>query len=741
MPEDVTYQCLFIDALTRGKLMLSPRRRAYPSDAESALLRVFNLLERLLRAERRADRSTKATGPDYCTTIDQAMQRAQAFLSPDKGGALIRRGRVVPSVDLRPFVTSSTESYSFCDYAGCVERYWALSLLLMTTRDDQNREPFVRAFYHANSAVRLMTDPDRAAQRVKELLVLGQKLRPGVDVYAFDTLTSVRCNFKDNHKVIRELEAFNASLLYSRSANVRYQAAISGMDMAFSPSSVRLYANAFVTLCLEQNRPDLEELCSRTYSADREESARIEADYLMTFITSFLSPPSRQKALGPQLSEGWSRGTLRLADILERSGRKREAAEWVSKVMSAEADVRSVSSHSAAWVTLSERLDKLSGKEPESGPPSAVTPANTYQAKVLFTSDAPAVRADIMSSTSFEQLLLSPSGPLIVYYSAAERGYGKMTCGLIGLDSFSNNVSKIRSYSFQNGKDGKRFPPCFRLSGAMYGSDVYVGHPEHGILIFRADGSVTLLNESSGLAYSHVRNLERLGHKLYAIVGTYEAESGLMEIDINTHSSRMLASTKSEDSRIPISGLRINGLAADTVHNKLWLLCTNTGLPSQRQKRVFCYTPRTGAYSQVEDPSLAEFLPKIPAWDEVRFLRACGESLVFQGAGGFMQYNLRNSRGNVWPNPVGGIKLPDSCKYFYRTILTKEGSVSAAGPFLVFLRNGVSDPILIPTTVIPSPHCNSVEVKDFAVTEQGLYVLTRELLCLLPTSSLTGWIH
>ena len=725
IPDDAAYQCLYVDALVQGKLLLTAQKRSYPPDAEETFFRVLNLTERILRTAFRPGRLPDKDANEYCLTIERALVQALNFLATDQGGSFSCGTKMVLVPTRFCLSQDQREPFKFSDYDACVDRFWAVCLICVKTYKDRFNDPFRWAFLKTKDAVHLTRDADRALQRAN--WVVEEQRQTGFDVNGLDTFICVKRRFASNPKVIRELETYNATLLYSKDDLTRYRAAVLGMDMSFSPNSVRSYADAFVTLCLEQNRPDIDELCSRTYSSAPEESARIEADFLMAFTTSFLLTPSRQKTLGSQLSESWSRSTLRLADILEKNGRQREAAEWVSKVISAEAGMRSGGSRSAAWTTLSARLDKLSDRRPSSGAPSAVTPANTYQAKVLFKIDDLAVRTGIMSSRHFDRLLLSPSGPVIVY-DLLEFGYDKMTCGLIRLNSISNNASQIRSYAL----GGKRFPQCFSLSCAMRGSDVYVGHPEQGILFFRTDGGVTLLNESSGLAYNHVRNLERLGNKLYAIVGTYEAESGLMEIDLDTRSSRMLASTKSEDPSVPINGLRINGLAADTVHNKLWLLCTNAGLRSQRHMRVYSYTPKTGAYRKVEDPSLTEFLPMIPVWDEVRYLGACADSLIFQGVGGFMQFNLNNSRGEVCPSPGERSKLLDSHWYYYRTILTKEGSVSAASTFLVFLRNGVSDPLLIDEHAIPRLHCSSAEITDFAVTKDGLYVLTRELLCLIP---------
>ena len=73
---------------------------------------------------------------------------------------------------------------------------------------------------------------------------------------------------------------------------------------------------------------------------------------------------------------------------------------------------------------------------------------------------------------------------------------------------------------------------------AMHNEDVYLGTVSAGILVFRGNGGIEYWTEKTGLACQRIRDLQSLGKRLFAHVGTPLLDSGLMEIDPLTGKSR-----------------------------------------------------------------------------------------------------------------------------------------------------------------------------------------------------------
>jgi hypothetical protein len=389
-------------------------------------------------------------------------------------------------------------------------------------------------------------------------------------------------------------------------------------------------------------------------------------------------------------------------------------------------------------------------------PPSALQ----YQSRQLLKRDAALNLAPKKDGKPedihFRRLVIESNIVAIVYTHGlcfGERG------GVLRLDPktfqpvgyVASNAELLFQTAVGNVRDEyEKFGPAV----AVIGRDIFVGFPMAGILWFQADGSVLALTEANGLATDNIRALDSLNGKLYAAVGRVERgggdfveESGLMEVDPNSHTSRLLSSSSAKFRRNILDGQQICGVASDNARHALWVL-TSRGL--------YCYRHSNGSESE-RAAWVESIVMKLTGFLS---LQRSGESLLVGGSFGCYKVSMGTERVE-W---LARNKPPTFLPYLPHVSSDSEkprwsfaGCTFGAIPrrivefnhgiaFLdvnnwragcrnrcaLLFRDGQSEPVELLSACFPAEVVAKLTLRDMAATKEGLLLLTDDALWLIP---------
>lgn len=702
VPASVTYQKLLLDALVRGRLRWDVETREYPPEAEATFFRALSLAERIVRAHPLpAERSLSADLRHFCE-ISNCLNDAANYLE--------QRDRRGPRGDA---------------YAACVQLYWELCRACRNAYIGQSKHLHERVLYYAGSGLHFTADLDEAI-RICNWILDDQK-RLGGEITAIRPLiNSVRIHWSSNQDALAKTQQYLASLRAAEQAEIRLQALEDSIYfyryVLPNYAATRKHAEEYVDLARQLRKPDPRVISHGPLAADKSESEKIEAG-LLSEVLRF----AHESRLIKTNTGSWALAAIRLADLLERSGRAKEAAAWLEKMMAIYGSQKSY-----RWQKLRDRLAALEKEHPGIKCLERLDVADDYRPRLVLARDHRRLSRAGLSSIRFRRLFVS-RGELVIVYAASDDTYGVIRLGT----GFRAALTVQRSAARLKLKTRKGWLMGEHMRGpavTMHRGNVYVGFIHAGILVFQRDGQVKHLTEDSGLAYCRIRHLECLGDKLYAIVGAVSEDSGLMEIDTGTGRSRLLASTKTEDTSVELNGKLIAGIAAAPSQGLLYVLSScDSHEPGVVRNRLHCYDPADATFRTINVGSLDRFLTSTHSIDTARGLRRCGDSLLIWRGRALYQYDLKTKQGTVLIHRHLQAKWRFPREFdSWHHVLTQRGLVTTVFRQLAEFRHGMEGPRVIPNESFPRIQSDRLDLRDLVVSKRGMYVLTSSALYLIP---------
>jgi hypothetical protein len=316
-------------------------------------------------------------------------------------------------------------------------------------------------------------------------------------------------------------------------------------------------------------------------------------------------------------------------------------------------------------------------------------------------------------------------------------------CGVVWLDpnTFEPQVSAYSTVALPSEESGRSVTWEYMQYGpsvACIGTNIFVGFPQTGILVFAKDQKVKWLNESSGLPDQGIRDLGALDGKLYAFVGTpfgFDKETGVMEVDPVTLVSRMLISSRAKFKSTDIDQREIVSIAADQRRHALWVLT-----PDQ----LFLYRPADGVVTNRSSMAslffkgvhLSASVPRSAS------LEACNEDLLLVRLGGCFRLGPQSEQlealvagTDVRPGVKSRWPQQDIWPVFAKhpilvadDLIVREDRSSTAWIF----RKGEPKSEDLLRLCFPQEVVSKLTIRDLASSPRGLLILTDDALYLVP---------
>ena len=409
------------------------------------------------------------------------------------------------------------------------------------------------------------------------------------------------------------------------------------------------------------------------------------------------------------------------AGWLEQAGQAREAVAFFARYIAAlPAGNRNKPKLETELLDLRRRVPDLPGSS------QTLAAANEFHVKKLLAlTELAAVKSHTYKRLGL-RLFMQGNIAVIVYFydEAPEYGYGVLRFDTDRLQVVSDQRA---------GKNARmRF---MKLNGQFFyagpavasdGRNVFVAHTVEGILAFPFDGQPRLLNEETGLASQKIWRLEALDGKLYAIIGSPWEETGLMEVDWNSNTSRVLSSERDKSSTFPLAGRGTHGILADDRRHLLWVL-SGDGL--------FTYTPSDNHVELKRKDNLFGGNNFSMRWIGEEMMFWYGTCLVLNPAtvegqaiyGVFSQvFPYRKQANNVrWRMPEANFP-PRSLTFVGEELMALQDRE------LLWFHDGVPDPVHALDLFFPKETARKIYIRDLAATKQGLLMLSEDGLYLVP---------
>jgi len=283
---------------------------------------------------------------------------------------------------------------------------------------------------------------------------------------------------------------------------------------------------------------------------------------------------------------------------------------------------------------------------------------------------------------------------------------------------------------------------------------VHIGCTTTGIGTFTEDGSFSTLRSGEGLPCDGILGLARLDDWLFCLVGYRDggANQGLVGVSMDTGKAHTVLSMRQAPGTEE-KNYGFLGLAADPGRDVVWFLTHGRYAKSGRSRnRLYSYAPRTAEMKHVSTPELDKHMPYSTWFGPRGRLRMSGNRLLIYGIEGLIEFNVNTQqtrllteqthteRRGKWSEPWTFF-LPEEFA------ATADGLACIAAGKLVLFRDGSKDAFVYPaTTFRPSDPQTGMslaerkrragtgraQVLDLTPTSRGLYVLTSEMLWLIP---------
>jgi hypothetical protein len=258
-------------------------------------------------------------------------------------------------------------------------------------------------------------------------------------------------------------------------------------------------------------------------------------------------------------------------------------------------------------------------------------------------------------------------------------------------------------------------------SVACIGTNIFVGFPQTGILVFAKDQEVKWLNESNGLADQRIMDLHALDGKLYALLGASvgrDIETGVMELDPATLVSRIRTSSRAKFKSSDIDQREIVSIAADRRRHALWVLT-----PDQ----LFLYRPADGFVTNRS--SMAK------GFHVSASMAMCGDNLLLAPCGGCFRVDPETEQLTLvtgtshWPQQLPGPAVAKHPILVAENLIVRRDRSRTA---LIF-RKGEPKPEDLLRLCFPQEVAAKLVIRDIALSPKGLLMLTDDALYLVPT--------
>jgi hypothetical protein len=271
---------------------------------------------------------------------------------------------------------------------------------------------------------------------------------------------------------------------------------------------------------------------------------------------------------------------------------------------------------------------------------------------------------------------------------------------------------------------------------AVDGNGVYVGFYQGGIVINSRNAANKILNEKSGLATDYIRSLEILDGKLYALVGAQPGESGLMEVDPESGASRLLFSSKTKSPEKEPDGSPICGIAADPEKHALWILFVDR----YDRNVLSLYYPQSQKTAPYQNTMMNQVSYPKGYSKEYSGLSKINDHLIIEGIPDAMQVDLKRDNAFLLFSMMNARIQTSKWNHVYRMtanqlrrfIPVNEDLIGISDSDLMYFRNGDREPKLLGPEIFLEGHSRTSQLKDIALTPQGLLVLTEGSLYLIP---------
>ena len=327
------------------------------------------------------------------------------------------------------------------------------------------------------------------------------------------------------------------------------------------------------------------------------------------------------------------------------------------------------------------------------------------------------------------------------YHESSEYGYGVLRYDLdrqkIISDQRAGKNARM-SYMYNMNQFINMGPEV-----ASDGQNIFVAHTLDGILVFPNDGPPRLLNEANGLASQKIWNLVALDGKLYAIIGSPYTETGVMEVDWKSGTSRVLWSQRSQSANSQLDGLCTRGILADSNRHLLWLLVSEADRPGVGGKKVslFTYSPRDTRFEEKQKKftcgsrySMRWTEGAILLWDVKYSLCLLynpdtdkGEMIYakFSDDASFSYRKQTQPKDIVW-------RMPQAHDYIRRLAFLGDELLALRDRELLWFHTGVADPVSMLARIFPKEIADQIYFFDVALTKQGMLMLSMDGLYLVP---------
>jgi len=432
------------------------------------------------------------------------------------------------------------------------------------------------------------------------------------------------------------------------------------------------------------------------------------------------------------VKEGLFDATLaaKTADLLVRADRGQEAATFLENYLA----IPPVWNphRSGEKPELEGQLRDLRQRFPSKTAKQQNSPPVTVPARNLLTfKRQKSANSAVILWTGGRRIVTQGNTAAIVYYYSGEAGDGY---GVIRFDT-----DKLQVISDQRAGKNAYVSPATGSDQSFWsgpavafdGRNVFVGHPTEGIIVFPADGQPRLLNEEKGLASQQIWSLAELDGKLYAVIGSPWVETGLMEVDWKSNTSRILFSERTKSPDLPLAGQGTFGILSDHKRRVLWLLSGTMNLNTHSGPvSLYAYHPRENR---------AELIQKDVLSGGAILMQWSKEQMLISRNSVCLSVNPEKKditvicttdqvparKGATWRRPI--------------TNFAPRGLTFVGNDFyeiqdweLLWFRQGVTAPTYALDGVFPGQIAQKFRIRDLALTQHGLLVLSEDALYLVP---------
>lgn len=460
------------------------------------------------------------------------------------------------------------------------------------------------------------------------------------------------------------------------------------------------------------------QIVNARFSNEEEKDLAIKTRYFLELLEFVY-----QKGIFCQ-NETWVECTLETADYLERDNKIREASTFLKK------SIAELQKKSQRNERLSKALRALQQRHPE----LMKKDTKGYKIMSIFSLKDNSVPLQLKKwspgSTNFRRLVLNDK----IFAIVCSGGVSKEQFAVIKLDrenfkplSFQSSPIEI---NFETRDMGLIQEYIYGPAVTTNGDDIYIGFSQDGIMVFSKDGRAELMNEDNGLACNNIQSLDILDDKLYAVIGEFQKDAGLMEVDLKFDTSRILFSTRSKVSVPYISGtMPVLKIAVDSVRHALWLAFRNSST-----EKISIYYPKEQRFMDITNISVIDI-----GRMEVNYLGKFENLLYLGGTNGLITFDLNSKAFTSLFREYGRNALYSKWKYpspriMPRRVVVRGKNLVCADTLRVGYFQDGQEKVNYIWEEKDIEYCTFLvgRARDIAMSENGLLLLTDDTLYVVP---------